>query len=150
MADVPAVILRFSGEYRFLSNFYYCPVHYDGRVFPTAEHAYQYAKCIRHGDKLCIIGAESPGEAKRRGRSITLRPDWAQVKLGVMEEIVGSKFTNCLTLSRQLLDTNGAVLVEGNYWHDNYWGVCSCRKCLGYGQNNLGRILMSIRDRLQR
>lgn len=37
-------------------------------------------------------------------------------------------------------------IVEGNYWHDNYWGNCTCDKCKNIeGQNKLGKILMKIR-----
>lgn len=38
------VIDRFSGEYRFLSNFYLAEVELDGEVYPTVEHAFQAAK----------------------------------------------------------------------------------------------------------
>ena len=44
------------------------------------------------------------------------------------------------------LATGGAVLVEGNTWHDNYWGCCTCSRCAGRrGRNNLGRLLMKLR-----
>lgn len=29
------------------------------------------------------------------------------------------------------MDTGDAILIEGNYWNDTYWG-----KCNGEGQNN--------------
>ena len=45
------------------------------------------------------------------------------------------------------LDMTGLEeIVEGNYWHDNYWGNCTCDKCKNIeGQNKLGKILMKIR-----
>ena len=47
----------------------------------------------------------------------------------------------------QLLFTEGFDLVEGNHWHDNIWGDCSCNKCNGTkGTNYLGKILMTVRE----
>ena len=40
-----------------------------------------------------------------------------------------------------LLATGDAELIEGNWWHDQFWGVCN-----GVGQNQLGKILMAIRN----
>ena len=41
------------------------------------------------------------------------------------------------------------MLIEGNYWHDNYWGNCLCPKCKEIeGQNQLGKILMKVRSTL--
>ena len=28
-------------------------------------------------------------------------------------------------------------IIEGNYWHDVYWGQCTCEKCVGKGKNKL-------------
>ena len=45
--------------------------------------------------------------------------------------------------------TGDAELIEGNTWHDNYWGVCSCSKCNGRGKNRLGKLLMKVREELR-
>lgn len=39
--------------------------------------------------------------------------------------------------------TGNEMLVEGNNWHDKFWGVCG-----GEGENHLGKMLMHIRERL--
>jgi predicted NAD-dependent protein-ADP-ribosyltransferase YbiA (DUF1768 family) len=52
-------------------------------------------------------------------------------------------------LKQMLLDTGDQELIEGNFWHDNFFGVCSCGACLGKGQNNLGKILMKIREEVR-
>ena len=47
--------------------------------------------------------------------------------------------------------TAPAPLLEGNYWHDNYWGDCKCKTCeKTEGQNKLGRILMIVRKEIRR
>ena len=46
----------------------------------------------------------------------------------------------------KLLATDEIELIKGNYWHDNYWGACSCQACSHKEKNNyLGQILMGIR-----
>lgn len=136
---------RFHGAYRFLSNFYPSPVAMDGYGYPTVEHAYQAAKCDRHEDRIEIRLASTPGEAKRLGRQMDLRPDWHQVRVAVMTELVLQKFAWHPRLRRQLLATESEELIEGNTWHDTFWGVCA-----GCGENNLGKILMRVRERLSR
>jgi hypothetical protein len=38
--EAPGVIKGFLGEYSFLSNFYLCPVYYEGLVYPSSENAF--------------------------------------------------------------------------------------------------------------
>ena len=52
-------------------------------------------------------------------------------------------------LRQMLLDTGDAILIEGNFWHDNFFGSCTCPKCGNKGQNNLGKLLMQIRDEMK-
>ena len=51
-------------------------------------------------------------------------------------------------LRTKLLATGNRVLVEGNYWHDNFWGECTCEKCKATqkAENWLGKLLMERRD----
>jgi ribA/ribD-fused uncharacterized protein len=146
-------INRFQGEYRFLSNFWMCPVFYEGKLYPSSEHAYQAAKTLREGQREYIRSAKTAGSAKRRGREITLRPDWDEVKVDVMRAILEEKFgldhlsvgyqtgkAHKQELAEKLLATGDAVLIEGNTWGDTFWGVCK-----GSGQNWLGFLLMEIR-----
>ena len=43
------------------------------------------------------------------------------------------------------------LLIEGNTWHDNYWGDCSCNRCKSKsGENMLGILLMELRDKLNK
>ena len=58
-------IESFSGVFRFLSNFYPAPVHYEGIDYPTSEHAFQAAKTVDKNQRLNIAMLETPGEAKR-------------------------------------------------------------------------------------
>jgi hypothetical protein len=50
----------------------------------------------------------------------------------------------------KLLETKNAELIEGNIWHDNFWGSCECSRCNHKpGKNMLGRLLMEYRAEIQ-
>ncbi len=65
----------FQGEHRFLSNFWPAEVLLDGVVYPSVECAYVAAKTLDPAARRAILGM-SPGQAKRYGRTLALRPDW--------------------------------------------------------------------------
>ena len=133
----------FRGEYRFLSNFYMHPVMYEDILYPSSEHAYQAAKTRSLEEKKYIASMTTPKEAKNYGRQITnLREDWENVKIWVMEEILEIKFSDW-NLRNKLLKTLPAELIEGNTWGDDFWGVCE-----GKGRNELGKLLMKIRNKI--
>lgn len=44
-----------------------------------------------------------------------------------------------------LLKTGDEELVEGNTWGDTFWGVCK-----GKGRNELGKILMKVREEFRK
>ena len=86
----------FRGGYFFLSNFY--PTE-----FGTVEHQYQVAKTNDKGWKYLILHAATAGQAKRLGRKAPLRPDWEEVKLQTMEDLVTMKFFANPELAEKLL-----------------------------------------------
>lgn len=141
------MINDFHSEYFFLSNFFEFPFWYRGRQWKTVEHAFQAAKCLNDADYDKIHNAVTPGEAKRIGRRVTLIPAWDYRRVDVMRDCLRMKFLQNDELMQMLLDTGDEHLVEGNTWHDNDWGDCSCSKCAGKtGRNMLGNMLMDIRD----
>ena len=139
------MINEFRGKYRFLSNFYPCKTIYLLMVFPTVEHAYQASKTTDWGERNSILNCKTPSDAKRLGKIVSLRSDWEEVKDRYMYSFLKHKFAN-EDLKRMLLDTGEEELIEGNQWHDHYWGVCYCDKCDGNGLNKLGNMLMVLRS----
>lgn len=143
------VIDSFRGEHYFLSNFYPTPVPFRGVVFPTSEHAFMASKTSEPDEFNAILNAPTPGDAKKLGRKVSLVPDWDAIRYGVMYDVLLSKFTHNLSLRGDLLATRGALLVEGNTWHDQTWGSCVCPQHAEVpGDNALGVILMTLRLRL--
>lgn len=138
-------INSFSGAYAFLSNFEPAPIYYDGLSYPTVEHAFQAAKTLDMVERRTkFTEKQTPGQAKRNGRKVNLRPDWEDVKVSIMYELLLLKFTMHPELAEKLLTTYPAVLIEGNYWQDTFWGICD-----GVGSNMLGKLLMKVRDTLR-
>lgn len=135
----------FRGEYEFLSNFYEAPVHYEYN-YGSNEAAFQSRKSTNFRDRLDFTSYR-PSESKKFGRKVNLRADWESVKVDFMRDIVYAKFLQNPELAEKLLATGDAELIEGNHWHDTFWGVDSKT---GAGKNWLGKILMEVRANLGR
>lgn len=143
------MIDSFRNEYFFLSNYSCSPFYIDNVLFPTMEHYFQTSKASNQKDYLFIANAPTPGDAKRLGRRIQLRHDWEKVKDNVMLIGLRKKFANP-ELRDLLLATGDEELVEGNYWHDNEWGNCTCPRCKNIpGKNKLGKLLMQVREEIK-
>lgn len=152
------VIASFTGENRYLSNFYivrnplYMPNDFisDNLHYNSVEHAYQAAKTIDIIQRAVIAGFKNPADAKAYGYKVEIREDWEYIKRIVMLRLVKQKFQVNPELRTKLINTYPAMLVEGNTWHDNYWGKCLCNTCffVDNRENWLGRILMHIREGL--
>jgi ribA/ribD-fused uncharacterized protein len=136
-------ILQFQGEYRWLSNFWPASVEYDGEVYSSVECAYQAAKTLDL-EKRKLIQAQTAGMAKKIGKGLIVRKDWNEIKIGVMLALLRQKFLNDPKLGERLLATGDRELIEGNWWGDTFWGVCR-----GFGENRLGKLIMSVREELK-
>ncbi len=134
------MIDRFVGEYSFLSNFHPSPIVYCGIDFKTVEHAYQAMKTMDRETRQAIANLTTPGQAKRAGRNVNLRKDWEEVRVIRMSTLLRRKFS-IPKLRKKLQDTGQQELVEGNPWNDTFWGVCN-----KVGENQLGKLLMKIRE----
>lgn len=147
-------ILEFKNQYSFLSNFYgKQPIPYSGYSFKTAEHLFNALKTTDRKEAEWVMAAPTPGEAKSRGRAVTLKPNWDEVeRFKAMRTTLGYKFTGIPYLAKFLVNTGDSLLVEGNTWHDQVWGNCTCGRpaCSEEGQNHLGKLLMELREDLRK
>ena len=141
------VIDDFKGDYRFLSNFHQCPFEYKGLTYPNAEAAFQAQKCATEEAKIKYTVTKNPVVAKRMGKKEPGFPsNWDEICYDIMKDILTAKFSNP-ELKAKLKATGDATLIEGNRWHDNRWGKCTCDRCKNKDAKNwLGKILMEIRD----
>ena len=144
-------IVTFKHDYRFLSNFYSCIIYDENRImYPSVEHYYQAMKSYDINIHRRVASILYPKDAKLFGKRIEedkldFRQDWHEVKLKIMTKGLLQKFDNDSNLAKKLIDTNGYLLIEGNYWGDSYWGV---DLKTGIGENKLGILLMRIRENL--
>lgn len=139
-----AAIMSFDGPYRFLSNFWPASMRIHGIVFRTVEHAFQAAKSEDPADWKHVASLSTPGQAKRAGRKIVLRPGWDEMRELVMGALLRKKFAHGTLLAHDLVNTHMFHLVEGNTWGDTFWGV-DLREPAFPGENTLGELLMAHR-----
>jgi len=135
--------VTFSGEQSWLSNFWYQTIEYEGILYPSTEHAYQASKTLDMNVRQEMANMGNASSVMRYGRTLPVRPDWEDVKIKIMYDVNVKKFEN-YELRKKLLATGNQDLVEGNTWGDTFWGVCG-----GVGENNLGKILMRIREEIK-
>ena len=143
IGNIYIMIEKFEGRWRFLSNFYECEIEHQGIIYKSVEAFYVAMKCNNEqmingkhytiGDfREMISHIPSPGIVKKIGKQIQIRKDWVDKRLDFMNWAVREKFKN-EELKELLLSTEDMTLIEGNVWHDNFYGQCSCDKCKGKG-----------------
>lgn len=152
-------IADFRGNDRYLSNFHIQPFYENGIQFHSVENYYQLYKgdpdfiCTnipgREETFLSVMPTCKPSEAKKLGRQLKLRENFMSMRIAIMAHGIYLKFTQNPGLLHKLLSTGHRPLIEGNMWHDNFWGDCRCanmdgrhKDCLLPGKNMLGRLLM--------
>ena len=149
------IISSFSGEHRFLSNFYPSPIKSGDFTYPTVEHFFQAHKFGRWTDEHReIIECNSPSKAKKLARSYPLRDKvtWDHVKVGVMLAGLRVKFMDP-ALAKMMEATKDHYLIEGNDWGDTFWGCIPVNGRAAIpgdqwrGMNVLGNLLMIVRER---
>lgn len=120
------------------------PIIYQGIAYHTVENFYQAMKIPKNQLELRKrIAAMNPLQAKKEIRKYSLREDWDDIKLSVMEYALRIKFAKGTTWYDKLKNTGTDEIVEWNNWGDIFWGKDIQTKL---GDNNLGKILMKIRD----
>jgi len=133
---------RATGKYGFLSNLFPCLLLFEDRVFPTAEHAYQFGKPKDPAVAEWIVLAPKPHLVAAAAHALfvfDVNPEWSRMKVNRMRSILRAKFSPA-GLRAALLETGNATLVEASNT-DSFWGVGK----KGNGKNILGELLMEIR-----
>lgn len=126
---------------------------FSGNIFnikewKTAEHLFQACKFIKSPDIAeKIRQCETPRKAfELAQKNEDKRLDnWFNVNINVMKWILFRKFTQDEKLMRLLVNTNDDELIEDSKEKDAFWG----NGADGKGENNLGKALMEIREKLK-
>jgi ribA/ribD-fused uncharacterized protein len=151
-ADQPTTIKFYRANerpYGVFSNLFPCQVDFEGKTYPTAEHAYQAGKALKPKVRDWILAAPSPALAAMAAHGLyvwDVVPNWQSIKYDRMRAVLRAKFLQHPKLSVLLLSTGSARLVEAgrvNNAVNRLWGEVD-----GVGQNMLGVMLMELRAEL--
>jgi ribA/ribD-fused uncharacterized protein len=137
--------------YGAFSNLFRRPIDFEGRVFPTAEHAYQAGKARKEEVRAWLLSAPTPGLVAMAAHGLytwDIVPDWSQIKYDRMRQVLRAKFTQHEDLCRLLLSTGSARIVEAG----RVANVVNCTwgEVNGKGRNMLGVLLMELRSELMK
>lgn len=152
---------RDRAAFGWLSNYFEAPIELDGVTWRSSEFYYQAQKshdpayraavqAAKNSDHAKGLGGDPRRSLKARKRSWfrdrieAFRPDWHEVKAGIMETAVRAKFTQNADLRALLLATEDAELIEDSA-HDPLWGLGRD----GHGGNAMGLLLMRIREEIR-
>lgn len=146
--DTEQQVFFYEQDFYVLSNFSAFNLEWEGRTFPTSEHAYQWEKFAPHYTALrdYIQHAPSAHEAFKLAErnKHCRRDDWGSVKTGIMLNILRAKAAQHEYVRRKLLATGARELIE-NSWRDDFWGWGPNRD----GRNMLGRLWEKVRAELR-
>lgn len=137
--------------YGALSNLYRRNIFFEGRIYPSAEHAYQAGKARKDSVREWILSAPSPSLVAMAAHGLytwEIVHNWAAIKFERMRQVLYAKFTQHDDLCELLLSTRDARLVEAGTVDNSInriWGEVN-----GKGQNMLGILLMELRAELRK
>jgi hypothetical protein len=141
------------------SNWYPCKFILDGIEYNCAEQAMMNKKALLFGDKEAsdkIMSSKNPRDQKAIGRTVKNFDveKWSAVSRDIVYEIVRAKFTQNKHLLKDLLATEGKILVEASS-EDSIWGIGLVEsdprawdKETWLGTNWLGYTLTKLRDNI--
>jgi len=130
--------------YGYLNNFKKSPMFIYGRWWKNVESAYQSQKTLNFEEFNKILSTKHPREARDLGQLVQLRDDWNEIKIPTMYECVLAKFVQNHDFRERLFSTGIEEIAEDSPV-DYFWGLGAD----GSGENNLGKILMIVRDKLR-
>jgi hypothetical protein len=126
------------------TNFYDVPITIGTVKYTTSEHYYQSQKFTHMPNiQAQILAVPTPKNAYdiAHANVANIRPGWDAIKVNVMYDALKAKFTQHVDLKEMLKSTGSSRLIEHSPT-DKFWGDGGD----GTGQNQLGRLLMKLRD----
>lgn len=127
----------------YLSPFSAHQIEIWGEIFPTVEHAYQWAKFVEKEIQAEIKNSKSPLDAWRVANKYKSKTKINFDKDGVMEELFRTKLVQHEDV-HEVLKLSGDRGIIKIFATDYYWGTGAD----GSGQNKMGKLWMNIRSDL--
>jgi len=145
--DTGTQVFFYERDFYVLSNFSAFNIMWKGYRFETSESAYQWEKFperpdiqVRIREARSAHGAYSLAQVNKD----KCRPDWDDVKVNIMRDILRAKVEQHEYVRKKLLASGDRELVEDS-WRDDFWGWGEHKD----GQNMLGKLWMEIRDEIK-
>ena len=138
---------RASGKYGFLSCLYKKSLIFEGILFPSGEHAYQYGKFRDEDTRNWAMESPKPHLLSILAHGLfawDIVSNWSRIKVNRMYNVLKVKFSDS-ELKNKLLDTRDSILIE-NSKNDAFWGIGKT----GKGKNMLGKLLMKVREEIKK
>ena len=107
------------------------------------ESAFHASKYTNEAERR-VLSRMSAEKVVKKSMECTPSIEWEESKLDIMESILLAKYDQNPNLKNRLIETEGRILINGNNKHEIYWGVDLYS---WKGENHLGKILMTIRDK---
>lgn len=145
--NTPTQVFFYEQDFYVLSNFSAFRLKWSGADFNTSEHAYHWEKFHDVPQiQNVIFCAPSAHEAFKLAERFKdkSRPDWDEVRVGIMENILCAKAEQPEYVRRKLLATGDRELIEDS-WRDDFWGWGADKN----GKNMLGKLWMKIRAEMR-
>ena len=153
--EIQSEINYYSGtkDWKWLSTFNKGkPFMFEGIEYPTVEHAFQAQKVSkddpnRQKYQETISKTPEANDAKKLGgknsfkeNNLTLREDWDDIRLDLMEKISYNYYLENKKFMKKLIETDNINLVHKGFRIDGFWGVNKKES-----NNHHGKILMILR-----
>ncbi|OGM98666.1 MAG: hypothetical protein A2915_01755 [Candidatus Yanofskybacteria bacterium RIFCSPLOWO2_01_FULL_41_34] len=135
-------ILFYEREFYVFSNFSSFAIEWDGKLYMTSEHVYHSEKFQDEEMKELIRKTRSAHDAFKlaHANEDKYRPDWNDVRIGIMKKILHVKVSQHPYVKKKLLQSGDRELIEDS-WRDNFWGWGPDKD----GANHLGKLWMEVR-----
>ncbi|MEA1909574.1 MAG: NADAR family protein [Patescibacteria group bacterium] len=142
------VVGFYEREFYTFSNFSSFQVEWNGRLWPTSEHAYQAAHFFDTAPELVeeIFNAGSAHVAFKIAKAnVDKAPkNWHDIRVEIMEDICWHKLNQHEYVQKKLLQTEDIYMVEDSP-KDPFWGWGEDKQ----GRNELGKVWMKLRDKFR-
>lgn len=124
-------------------------VIYRNKIYPTATHLHEAMKYLPDHPEIAEQIQQIPNVLEVYTHSAQFsnfqRADWSDHFLKAMKEVLTLKFQQHADLRQLLCETGERPLVYADML-DSFWGVGPN----GDGENQLGKVLMEVRDYLRK
>lgn len=135
-------------EFYVFDNFSSFQIEFEGKSYPTVEHAYHSLRFSQSNVELAekIRTAKSAHEALKISEANKDQENagWDSEKVTVMKKLLHCKVEQHEYVLKKLLQTKDREIIEDS-WRDSTWGWGADHE----GRNLLGKLWMEVREEVR-